>query len=368
MLIQNESQEPPGMTVEAVSPIEVFADTQMGLVYDNFSGMLTASLLLDDGSPLAEQSVEFFADDVSLGTAPTDSSGVASIVYVLPAETGEKILKAVFAGGYDYLNPSSAEIQIQVQVNASPENQTVPEIKIERIEVPGSVNVSEEFEINIFATSLYGNSTNVTFDLSLPPFFSAENTKQQAAQIIENETFMISWVVKADACGDYNLSIAAENQEGCKDSAIVDIHAICGLFNLSLNETLKLGHLKITIFNISEDSYKTFDLDENFERIEQKYYKVYIGVFNNFSRITGTYNLTDNEVIEILLEDNLGNFDNQDKEIPFFLSSSDLFGNYMEILPTTSREGYMIFKKTEGTPEKLIVQIKSKANAEFGLV
>lgn len=364
-IIQNDTQEPPGMAVEAASPIEVFADTRIELAYDNVSETLIAYLFLDDGTPLANQDVEFFTDGVSLGTAPTDSSGMASMEYVLPAGTdGGKTMKADFAG-YDYLNPSSAEIQIHVSI--SPQNQTVPEIKIEKIEFPDSVNVSEEFEIKVFATSLRGNSTNATFDISFPPFFSAESTEQQVAEIIENETLMISWVVRADACGNYELSVAAETREGSKDSAIADIRVICKPFDLSLNETLKLGHLEITVFNISEDSYETFEWDENYERTEQKYYRVYIGVFNNFSRISGIYGLKDNEVIEILLEDNVGNFYSQDKEIPFFLDPSNLFGNYMEILPTSSREGYLIFPETIGAPEKLIVQIKSEAEAEFGL-
>jgi hypothetical protein len=77
--------------------------------------------------------------------------------------------------------------------------------------------------------------------------------------------------------------------------------------------------------------------------------------------------LEDNEVIKILLEDNLGNFYKQDNEIPFFLSSLNLFGNSMEISPSSSREGYLIFSVTKGTPEKLIVQTKSEAKAEFGI-
>jgi hypothetical protein len=138
-------------------------------------------------------------------------------------------------------------------------------------------------------------------------------------------------------------------------------------FDIISDKKVKLGYLEITVFNISEDSYKTLDLDENYERIEQKYYKVYIKVFNNFSRIPGIYSLEDNEVIKILLEDNLGNFYKQDEEIPFFLSSLNLFGNSMEISPSSGREGYLIFSETEGTPEKLIVQTKSEAKAEFGI-
>ena len=37
----------------------------------------------------------------------------------------------------------------------------------------------------------------------------------------------------------------------------------------------------------------------------------------------------------------------------------------MEISPLTSREGYLIFSVTKGTPERLTLQIKSEAKAEF---
>jgi len=77
--------------------------------------------------------------------------------------------------------------------------------------------------------------------------------------------------------------------------------------------------------------------------------------------------LEDNEVIEFLLEDNLGIFYERDNENLFFLNSLNLFGNSMEISPSTGREGYLIFPETEGTPEKLIVQVKSGAKMEFRL-
>jgi hypothetical protein len=134
------------------------------------------------------------------------------------------------------------------------------------------------------------------------------------------------------------------------------------------NKANNLGNLEITVSNISEDSYKTLELDENYQRIEKKYYKVYIKVFNNFSRASGIYSLEDNEVIKVSLEDNLGNLYKQNDDVTFFLSSPGLFGNSMEILPSNSREGYLIFPETTGIPEKLIVEIKSGEEAEFRLI
>jgi len=137
--------------------------------------------------------------------------------------------------------------------------------------------------------------------------------------------------------------------------------------NFSINVKEELGDLQITVFNISEGSYKTFDLDENYERIEQKYYKIYVEVFNNFSRIPGVYTLEDNEVIEVFLEDELGNSYEQDNSARFFLGPSNLFGNSAEITPSNSRKGYMIFSGTRGIPERLIFRIKSEETVEFEL-
>lgn len=137
--------------------------------------------------------------------------------------------------------------------------------------------------------------------------------------------------------------------------------------SLIINKTLKLGYLEISVLNISSDSYRTLELDQNYQRVEKTYYKVYIKIFNNFSRASGIYKLQDNEAVKISLEDSLGNTYNQDSEAQFFLRSHNLFGNSMEILPSSSREGYLIFSETKSIPETLTVRIKSGAKAEFRL-
>lgn len=148
---------------------------------------------------------------------------------------------------------------------------------------------------------------------------------------------------------------------------------------LSLNRTGNLGYLEITVFNVSEDFYEGFEkvnktslftgeVYETHELVQKKYCKAYIKVFNNFSRIPGIYTEEDNEEFDVWIEDDFENRYEQDEaEVNNARISGreKVFGNSMVVSPRTSIEGYLIFSETKGTPEKLIVQIKSGAQAEF---
>jgi DNA-binding Lrp family transcriptional regulator len=127
----------------------------------------------------------------------------------------------------------------------------------------------------------------------------------------------------------------------------------------------ELGNLTIVLVNISQGSYEVPELGN--ESGEIKYYKIYAEIFNSFSRIPGVYTLEDNEVINISLEDNLGNSYKPDTESRTLFDSLDLFGNSMEITPMNIRKGYLIFPEISGVPEKLTIRIKSGAKAEFEL-
>ncbi len=163
----------------------------------------------------------------------------------------------------------------------------------------------------------------------------------------------------------YNSTSILTNtsQLGQSSNTVVNNSEISGL--TTLGETVGLGNLTITLVNISTGS--TTDVNESYNTVEKKYYKIYIKVYNHFSRIPGVYTIDDNEVIDVSLEDSLGNSYENDNEITSLWDSLNLFGNSMEILPSNTREGYLIFPYTAGIPEKLIVRIKSGATAEFRL-
>ncbi len=343
--------------LEATAQIELWAGTEIEISVVNSS--IKALLLLDNGTALQDQELLFYINESFIGTAITDNEGTAVFDTNL---TGT--VKAVFPGDSAlYLNPSSS-------ITGEKDNitETRPEIKIGDIEFPSVVDILDEFEIRVFITSLHEDSTNVNFNLIYQNGFEILESPLKSVSVMnENESVIVTWRLKAILTGTHTLSVFAKNSEGSTDSIDLDIQIIRKDFVFILNKIARLGNLTITLVNVSESFYKTFDLDENYGRKEQKYYKVYIEVFNNFSRIPGIYTLEDNEFLDILLEDDLGNYYKQDNENLFFLDSVNLFGNSMEILPLNIRKGYLIFSETEGVPEKIIVKLKSGARAEFEL-
>ncbi|MEM5855786.1 MAG: hypothetical protein QW472_05750, partial [Candidatus Aenigmatarchaeota archaeon] len=107
--------------------------------------------------------------------------------------------------------------------------QVKPEIKIEKIEHPLFVNVLQEFEVKAFITSF-----NVTTSLQAPQEFIVESLQKNLAQVGENESFIVSWLLKANKCGNYTLNITAEANES-KDFKSFDILVKCEQKNTAIN-------------------------------------------------------------------------------------------------------------------------------------
>jgi len=258
------------------------------------------------------------------------------------------------------------------------ENTTEPETPTFTVEATKTYEVwaNSAIALPLTKTSFYDNETIEIF-VSLLLDNGTQLTNSEIEFFLDNNligsnftdpsgetTFDI--VLSNTEPGSYILSVVFSGGEYINPSQEqILIHVMRTNTSIKVNE--KLGHLEIIVFNISEGFYKTFEFDEEYERIEKKYYKVYVEAFNNFSRVPGVYTLEDNEVIEVFLEDGLGNSYEQDDDILFFLGPLNLFGNSVEITPSTSRKGYLIFSETRGTPEKLIFKIKSGSAVEFGL-
>ncbi len=62
----------------------------------------TATLLDDNGNPLASQAIAFYVGTTSLGSANTDSSGNAVKPYTANINAGSYVINASYAGGTDY--------------------------------------------------------------------------------------------------------------------------------------------------------------------------------------------------------------------------------------------------------------------------
>jgi hypothetical protein len=368
--------------VEVTKSIDVFANSILEIsvnsseVFENESILVKANLRLDDGSLLANQNVEFFLDGVSLGVVLTDSSGMASMEYVLPAGTdGEKIIKANFAG-YDYINPSSAEIQL----NINSENQTEPEIKIEKIESPAVVNESEEFEMKVFVTSLNGKSENVKITLENPAGTEIVDETIGKCQTLaclrqkfirslpelnENEHTIVTWKLKTGLCGNYNLTVDAEAGSGSKDSKDFDISAICRQIIPASVNYAKLGNLRINVTSIPNGIYHDRNPD-TLEGVEKSYYGFYVKVSNDFTTPTGIYSSEENEIFtDIKLFDDLGN---EYRPLPAGNVIPDAQGveGSMNIYPQTIREGYVIFSEIDEKASRLsLIFETAKGNAIF---
>lgn len=220
-------------TIEAVKTIQVFADTNLEISANNIKPIkgeeifLNATLLMDNSSGVPDQYVEFYMDGGFVGSTTTDSVGTTSNMFLSTEnlEYGNHILKAEFLGS-DYLNPSSSEIEIIVKINVT-ENVTEPEIRIVRIEAPGVVNQTEEFEVEVFLTSLKGNSTNVSVKIESPMglVILGESVKYMP-EVNENEMDSLVWRLKANSVGNYTLGVYAESQEQSRDNSTFEIQVL----------------------------------------------------------------------------------------------------------------------------------------------
>jgi hypothetical protein len=94
--------------VEESIKVEVFANTSMDLKVEN--SLIVARLLLDNGSFVSNQEIEFYVDGNFVSSNFTDDFGVSTYSFNL---INSSKVKAIFKGSEkEYLNPSEAEITI----------------------------------------------------------------------------------------------------------------------------------------------------------------------------------------------------------------------------------------------------------------
>jgi len=117
--------ETPTFTVEATKTYEVWANSAIAFpltkttFYNNETLELRISLLLDNGTFLSDEPIEFFLGGNLIGSNLTDPSGETTFSYSLKNQLGEKTLSVVYNGG-EFVNPSQEDVQIRIiQSNAS---------------------------------------------------------------------------------------------------------------------------------------------------------------------------------------------------------------------------------------------------------
>jgi hypothetical protein len=92
----------PAVSQEFAFPIEIWANTSIDLRIEN--NLVRAALLMDNGSSVSRQRLDFFLNDTMLFSDLTDKDGLIS--FALPFNG---TIKVVFKGS-DYLNPSENKI------------------------------------------------------------------------------------------------------------------------------------------------------------------------------------------------------------------------------------------------------------------
>ncbi len=99
----------PFTTVEASTPIEIWADTYVELEHDEDA--LVARLKIDTGEPLAKQTIDVDVDSEPYASAETDSDG--EVVILFEADNASRSVSASFSGSdMEYLNPSETLITL----------------------------------------------------------------------------------------------------------------------------------------------------------------------------------------------------------------------------------------------------------------
>ncbi len=352
-------------SAEVTSSIEVWADSRIEMIYD--FDTIVARLMLDDETPIDGGSVDMYVNDVETFRATTDEDG--KIMKHLYLENGTHILEAEFKGRpEDYINPAynSTEIEVFPGADKNLTAEVLPEIRITDVHLPDNINQSEKFELGVSIRSLHGNSSQVEAVITTPGGVSYGSEKKLVGDIGENETSYASWKLQSDSCGFYRIKTKAENAQGSSDTELIIVEVNCDGINLSSKQSARIGNLSISILNVSEDFYLSRD-PETFERVRTRILALYVVVSNNFEKPSAQYLFEDRESISLIeIVSDVG-------EIPL-LEERDmgklrnifqpLFGRAMDIHPQTSREGYILFKLPENSPDAIDLIIETNSGSE----
>ncbi|NIO22630.1 MAG: hypothetical protein GTN38_01200, partial [Candidatus Aenigmarchaeota archaeon] len=130
-------------------------------------------------------------------------------------------------------------VNVTVPVNETNVTLVPPEIRIVEMNYPDTVNVSEEFWIEIGVESLYNFSENITIELVTPESFENENRIQRIPYLGEGDSAYFEWNVKANECGNFTFMVLVDNNVNI-DSRDFEISAICPTENITVEiETIQ---------------------------------------------------------------------------------------------------------------------------------
>ena len=254
----------PNFIEDSIS-VDVFANTSIEMEFDG--KIVRARLLLDNGSFIPNQEIEFYVDDNFVGRNFTDEAGIAFVS--LNLENASKV-KAVFKGNEsEYLNPSEAEIDFERKVEGLHELSKEVE----------AVNITPKLEIEAFSVvknitkgkgdwkriSIYGNvKYNGNFVDSLVRL-RVRDVKGEIVfegQQLVNGIFNFTFESLPKAYGKYSAEIYVESEFG-NVSKIFDFNVLKHIkvkpkvkqekFNYGIGEKIRFE-----ILAIDEDTGEIF--------------------------------------------------------------------------------------------------------------
>src|SRR3989344_7382461 len=207
--------------------IEVWADSSLMLLKDGSS--VKVQLLLDDGMPLVDREISFYANDELLGSSYTNSDGIAEFSLISVVGT---VLRASFQGDpASFINPSEATEPLSEDLNQTiftvhadkssySANETIHlsgDTVVEGILLTEEMNLIIEFNNStVFSTKI--NSTDGRYSHSLKAIF--ENEGEYTVRAFLRDLEASAAFFYSISAGNITKEITAENETLSIDASI----------------------------------------------------------------------------------------------------------------------------------------------------
>ena len=194
----------PAYSEEFSFPIEVWADTSVDLRKEN--GLIKAALLMDNGSSVSNQRLDFYLNGTILFSDKTDQNG---LIEFAPPFDGN--IKAVFSGS-DYLNPSESEMKMgndSGEPIINDDNETVDSSVLEVLDVEqGEITIGEPVKWNkrLKLNNLKSEDSLVEASLDIPDeAFNVTVSEKESKKLVNLVQKMIKEDLKAGESMEYLL-------------------------------------------------------------------------------------------------------------------------------------------------------------------
>ncbi|MBN2202881.1 MAG: hypothetical protein JW700_01735, partial [Candidatus Aenigmarchaeota archaeon] len=187
--------------------IEVMANTSISLSIDD--GLMKAVLLMDNGTAIPNQRIDFFLNETPLYSDTTNSDGI--IDFPLPFNG---TIKAVFSGG-NYLNPTESHLNLidlgkeaDFSIDSESFELEILESGHEEIEIGKPVKWVKKFKV----TNKLDEIVLTDIDLEIPESaFNVSLLEKETKKSLKIEEKSLKEELKADESKEYELEYYTES-------------------------------------------------------------------------------------------------------------------------------------------------------------